>query len=52
LYQLKQYADNNNDNNRTSQMALDAFDLLDHFEWKEKLHLVGISMGGNMAWRY
>ncbi|KAI8097348.1 Alpha/Beta hydrolase protein [Halteromyces radiatus] len=30
----------------TSQLADDALDLLDVFEWKTKVHLVGISMGG------
>lgn len=30
-------------------MAIDAFDLLDHFGWKEKVHLVGISMGGMIS---
>ncbi|KAI8338596.1 Alpha/Beta hydrolase protein [Chlamydoabsidia padenii] len=33
----------------TSQMAKDAFDLLDHFEWTSGIHLVGVSMGGMIA---
>jgi pimeloyl-ACP methyl ester carboxylesterase len=30
-------------------MALDALELLDHFDWKEHVHLVGISMGGMIS---
>lgn len=30
-------------------MAIDALELLDHFEWKENVHLVGISMGGMIS---
>ncbi|ORZ11222.1 Alpha/Beta hydrolase protein [Absidia repens] len=33
----------------TSQMASDAFDLLDHFGWTSGIHLVGISMGGMIS---
>ncbi|ORX44946.1 alpha/beta-hydrolase [Hesseltinella vesiculosa] len=33
----------------TSQMAHDAFDLMDHFGWTSGVHLVGISMGGMIA---
>ncbi|KAI9482711.1 MAG: Alpha/Beta hydrolase protein, partial [Benjaminiella poitrasii] len=33
----------------TSQMAMDAFELLDHFNWKDSVHLVGISMGGMIS---
>ncbi|KAI8985282.1 Alpha/Beta hydrolase protein [Pilobolus umbonatus] len=33
----------------TSQMARDAFDLLDHFGWSSQVHLVGISMGGMIS---
>ncbi|KAI8077380.1 Alpha/Beta hydrolase protein [Gilbertella persicaria] len=33
----------------TSQMALDALELLDHFDWKQDVHLVGISMGGMIS---
>lgn len=33
----------------TSQMAQDALDLMDHFGWTEKVHLVGISMGGMIS---
>ncbi|KAI8391024.1 Alpha/Beta hydrolase protein [Radiomyces spectabilis] len=32
----------------TSQMATDAMDLLDHFQWSQ-VHVVGISMGGMIA---
>lgn len=30
-------------------MAQDALDLLDHFNWTENVHLVGISMGGMIS---
>lgn len=30
-------------------MAIDALELLDHFGWKENVHLVGISMGGMIS---
>ncbi|KAI7906189.1 Alpha/Beta hydrolase protein [Cokeromyces recurvatus] len=33
----------------TSQMAMDALELLDYFNWKERVHLVGISMGGMIS---
>ncbi|CAO0793364.1 unnamed protein product [Mucor circinelloides] len=33
----------------TSQMAVDALELLDHFQWKSNVHLVGISMGGMIS---
>ncbi|KAG2199157.1 hypothetical protein INT47_009896 [Mucor saturninus] len=33
----------------TSQMAADTLDLLDHFGWNDKVHLVGISMGGMIS---
>ncbi|KAI7887700.1 Alpha/Beta hydrolase protein [Mucor mucedo] len=33
----------------TSQMAQDVIDLLDHFGWKDKVHLDGVSMGGMIA---
>ncbi|GAN07324.1 alpha/beta-hydrolase [Mucor ambiguus] len=33
----------------TSQMAVDALELLDHFQWRSKVHLVGISMGGMIS---
>ncbi|KAI7898624.1 Alpha/Beta hydrolase protein [Cokeromyces recurvatus] len=33
----------------TSQMAHDVIDLLDHFGWKNNVHLNGISMGGMIA---
>ncbi|CEP06822.1 hypothetical protein [Parasitella parasitica] len=33
----------------TSQMAVDALELLDHFHWKSNVHLVGISMGGMIS---
>ncbi|KAI8640273.1 Alpha/Beta hydrolase protein, partial [Parasitella parasitica] len=33
----------------TSQMAVDALELLDHFDWKSNVHLVGISMGGMIS---
>lgn len=34
---------------RTSQMAADTLELLDHFGWNDKVHLVGISMGGMIS---
>lgn len=34
---------------RTSQMAADTLELLDHFGWKDSVHLVGISMGGMIS---
>lgn len=33
----------------TSQMARDVIDLLDHFGWKDKVHIDGVSMGGMIA---
>lgn len=33
----------------TSQMAQDVIDLLDHFSWKDNVHLNGVSMGGMIA---
>ncbi|KAI9249605.1 Alpha/Beta hydrolase protein [Helicostylum pulchrum] len=33
----------------TSQMAVDALELLDHFKWNSGVHLVGISMGGMIS---
>lgn len=36
-------------NYSTSQMAHDVIDLLDHFGWKKKVHLDGVSMGGMIA---
>ncbi|KAF7722767.1 hypothetical protein EC973_002721 [Apophysomyces ossiformis] len=33
----------------TSMMAADALVLLDHFDWKKNVHLVGISMGGMIS---
>lgn len=30
-------------------MAADALELLDHFQWKSNVHLVGISMGGMIS---
>jgi len=33
----------------TKQMARDTYDLLDHFGWTSKVHLVGISMGGMIS---
>ena len=34
---------------RTSQIAVDAPELLDYFQWKSNVHLVGISMGGMIS---
>ncbi|KAI8090185.1 Alpha/Beta hydrolase protein [Gilbertella persicaria] len=33
----------------TSQMAHDVIDLLDHLDWKDKVHVDGVSMGGMIA---
>lgn len=33
----------------TSQMAQDALELLDHVGWHDRVHLVGISMGGMIS---
>ncbi|EPB85593.1 hypothetical protein HMPREF1544_07586, partial [Mucor circinelloides 1006PhL] len=33
----------------TSQIAVDAPELLDYFQWKSNVHLVGISMGGMIS---
>ncbi|CAO3642926.1 unnamed protein product [Cunninghamella echinulata] len=33
----------------TTQLAADALDLLDAFQWKDSVHLVGISLGGMIS---
>ncbi|CAO0793519.1 unnamed protein product [Mucor circinelloides] len=33
----------------TSQIAVDTPELLDYFQWKSNVHLVGISMGGMIS---
>lgn len=34
---------------KTSELARDALDLLDALQWKDNLHIAGVSMGGMIA---
>jgi pimeloyl-ACP methyl ester carboxylesterase len=38
-----------NKKKRTSQLANDVIDILDHLGWTSKVHLCGVSMGGMIS---